>query len=510
MAESQVYLRTPDRNLADRYLRATEKYLRLYSQLIGPYPYAKFALVENFWESGYGMPSFTLLGPRVIRLPFILHTSYPHEILHNWWGNGVYVDYGKGNWSEGLTSYLADHLIREQQGEGAAYRRDTLQKYADYVAEENDFPLERFRGRHGEASQAVGYGKTLMMLHMVRRQVGDRRFIEGLRLFYDRNRFQSAGFDDLRLAMEDTGEQDLSHLFRQWTSRTGAPRLELHEIGVEEDAGGYRLSGQLRQIQPEQAYRIRVPMFIQLQGEEELLQLNLEMNNKRLPLDILLERRPLRLIVDPGFDLFRRLDPSEIPSSLGQLFGAEKMTFILPSEAPEKLKQAYRELAASWSNSETGGNKVWDNRLKNLPKDDAVWIMGTENLFAEAYYQAAGEQLDRPSRSGVELDGRDFSIDEYSFAMAARVPDKPEQALALLSLHDAEAMPGLARKLPHYGKYSYTLFEGDQPTNVLKGQWQVTESALSIDLTEGESYQPIPVPHSKPLTDSLAINPDSG
>ena len=90
--------------------------------------------------------------------------------------------------------------------------------------------------------------------------------------------------------------------------------------------------------------------------------------------------------------------------------------------------------------------------------------------------------------------------------MTARVPDRPEQAIALLSLHDAEAMPGLARKLPHYSKYSYTLFEGDRPTNVLKGQWQVTESALSIDLTEGESHRLIPIPDSKPLTDSLGVD----
>jgi len=71
--------------------------------LIGPYPYSKFALVENFWETGYGMPSFTLLGPSINPVPVHHHLVYPHEILHNWWGNGVFVDYATGNWSEGLT-----------------------------------------------------------------------------------------------------------------------------------------------------------------------------------------------------------------------------------------------------------------------------------------------------------------------------------------------------------------------------------------------------------------------
>jgi len=114
-----AFLRTPDAALAGKYLETTGQYLDMFGKLIGPYPYTKFALVENFWETGYGMPSFTLLGPKVIRFPFILHSSFPHEILHNWWGNGVYVDPDAGNWCEGLTAYLADHLIKEQQGQGA-------------------------------------------------------------------------------------------------------------------------------------------------------------------------------------------------------------------------------------------------------------------------------------------------------------------------------------------------------------------------------------------------------
>ena len=91
--EALVYLRQKDDALAGKYLEATAQYLEMYRGLIGPYPYGKFALVENFWETGYGMPSFTLLGPQIIRFPFILTSSYPHEILHNWWGNSVFVDY---------------------------------------------------------------------------------------------------------------------------------------------------------------------------------------------------------------------------------------------------------------------------------------------------------------------------------------------------------------------------------------------------------------------------------
>src|SRR5262249_22934203 len=139
-----AFLRKPDQALADRYLDATAQYLEMYSGLLGPYPYSKFALVENFWQTGYGMPSFTLLGDEIIRFPFILHSSYPHELLHNWWGNGVFVDLAGGNWCEGLTAYLADHLIAEQRGQGADHRRAILQRVTNYVTPENDFPVSRF------------------------------------------------------------------------------------------------------------------------------------------------------------------------------------------------------------------------------------------------------------------------------------------------------------------------------------------------------------------------------
>ncbi|MCF6183579.1 MAG: hypothetical protein L3J56_02940, partial [Bacteroidales bacterium] len=163
----KAFLRTPDETLANKYSEVTEQYMKMYEDMLGKYPYSKFALVENFWETGYGMPSFTLLGEKIIRFPFILHSSYPHELLHNWCGNSVYVDFSEGNWCEGTTAFMADHLIKEQRGAGEEYRRSTLQKFTNLVNKENDFPLSKFRSRYDGASEAIGYGKALMMWQML-------------------------------------------------------------------------------------------------------------------------------------------------------------------------------------------------------------------------------------------------------------------------------------------------------------------------------------------------------
>jgi len=492
---AMVWLRQPDEALADRYLDATERYITLYDRLIGPYPYAKFALVESFWESGYGMPSFTLLGPTVIRLPFILHSSYPHEILHNWWGNSVYVDYASGNWAEGLTSYLADHLLKEQQGQGAAYRRDTLLSYANWVKGGNDTPLVRFRGRHGEASQAAGYGRMLMFMHMLRLRLGDRLFVEGLRRFYRENRFRIASFDDLQAAFEAVSGDRLKAEFRQWTQRTGAPALSLEKVSARKKDGKWQLTGVLRQTQQEAPFQLRVPLYVQLEGVQEPALRWLEMKERKLEFALAFGRRPLQLRVDPLYDLFRRLGPDEIPSSLGALFGAQKLTLILPRKAPQAERAAWKALAESWRQRYPRIIVRWDDELQQLPGDSACWVLGAANRLAPRVTGALVSQGVKLSPQTVTLEGRTLSLAGNSLVLTGRAP----LPVGLVLATSATAVTALARKLPHYGKYGYLLFQGDQAVNRVKGQWWAGASSLTAVLAKDRELPPLQPPDHPPL-----------
>jgi aminopeptidase N len=67
----------------------------------------------------------------------------------------------------------------------------------------------------------------------------------------------------------------------------------------------------------------------------------------------------------------------------------------------------------------------------------------------------------------------------------ARRPANPDQALGWLAADQPAALPGLGRKLPHYGRYSYLAFSGTAPENVLKGQWPVVDSPLSVRFEPG-------------------------
>ncbi len=374
-----AFLRTPDENLANKYLETTAQYLEMYRQLIGPFPFTKFALVENFWPTGYGMPSFTLLGEQIIRFPFILHSSYPHELLHNWWGNSVYVDFTSGNWCEGLTAYLADHLIKEQRGQGDDYRRSTLQGYTDYVNSGNDFPLSEFLSRHDASSQAVGYGKCLMLCEMLREKVGDEAFVQGLQIFYRDNRWEQASFDDLRLAFESASGQELGDFFKQWVERPGAPSLQLTGAAVAREGDSYRLSFTIEQTQNDAPFRLQVPVAVSFGHGIEKRVVDLDAPSESV--DFLFEDEPLLVQVDQAFNVFRTLHHNEIPPSFSKIFGAEKTLILLPSAADAEQLARYRQLAEAWcGDGEDSPVLRLDSEVGGLPADQAVWIFGEENI----------------------------------------------------------------------------------------------------------------------------------
>ncbi len=480
--EAMVFLRQPDEELASRYLEATERYLAMYEKLIGPYPYKKFALVENFWETGFGIPSFTLLGPKVIRFPFILHSSYPHEILHNWWGNSVFPEYEKGNWTEGLTAYLADHLIKEQMGLATEYPQATLQKYTDYVSSERDFPLTEFKTRLSSPTEAVGYGKSLMFFHMLRLGLSDEMFVGGLREFYHKYRFRLASFTDLQRIFEEVSGKNLEDQFNQWINRTGAPEITISDARAQAEGSNYILTALLKQIQPGEAYFLRIPVAVTMEKQSRAYQTQLVMEEKRLQLNLRLPAEPLRIDIDPEFDLFRKLNRDEVPPALTQAFGAKKVLVLLPTASTdEALFESYRKLSRSWSQSGPEDVEVkLDSEMARLPSDRAAAIFGWDNLFLNEITAALSEYDVSINRQAVRIEATKLQRKNHCVVLTARHPKNKDMALTWVASDVAQALPGLARKLPHYQKYSYLGFKGAEPVNILKGRWPILNSPMSV------------------------------
>ena len=488
--EVLAYLRSPDPNLAAKYMDATERYLQLYEPLLGNYPYSKFALIENFWETGYGMPSFTLLGQQVIRFPFILESSYPHEILHNWWGNGVYPDYESGNWSEGLTAYLADHLFQEMNGVGHEYRKEMLARYKNYVAESVDFPLAEFTSRNSAATQAVGYGKTLMLWHMLRIELGDELFLEGLRKLYTDYKYKRASFTDIANLYSQLSGVDLSPFFNQWVNRTGAPELS---VAVEE-ANNNQVRIMFAQTQFGDPYSLNVPVALYYENEPEPQIYDVSLSQKLEGVMAEDYENLQAVLVDPFFDVFRQLDREETPPTIGELFGARQIAFVLPRSE----RQHWVQMAENFGQG-VAFEILYADEIEGLPEDKSVWILGRENPFVDNVSASVRPYGVEYSDTGVSLAGSEIAYTSRASVITGRHPADPELALGWIHIDDMIAMPGMIEKLPHYGKYSYLSFVGEEPTNDVSGIWTSSDSPLqwvNPELTRPIQWESLPIPES--------------
>ena len=237
-----------------------------------------------------------------------------------------------------------------------------------------------------------------------------------------------------------------------------------------------------------------VPVVINAEHGEprELL---VEFDGRSARFDTMLPAAPVRIAVDPGFDTFRRLLPEESPVALSNLFGAETGLMLLPADAPQPLRDGYQALASAWQQGHPGWQVAADDVVDRLPDDRPVWLFGWENRhLGELAAIDSGFALDTEQQA-VSLPGWDQTSEpagEQDNASIALTTRRGEQALGWVATADVAALPGLARKLPHYGKYGYLLFTGSAPDNRLKGQWPAGDSPLMHWFTDARPVLQLP------------------
>ncbi len=465
-----TYLLPQNSHLAATYLSATSGYIALYSDLFGPYPFEKFAVVENFFPTGFGFPSYTLMGGSVLRLPFIVHTSLGHEIAHCWWGNGVYVDYDEGNWSEGLTSYVADYLYQEIQSAEAArdYRRQWLRNFSTLVRPQNDFALSRFQSRYDPVTKAIGYDKGAMVFHMIRRVIGEEAFWGSLRDIYRDRLFQPTSWSDLQRAFEIRGKRSLQNFFDQWVYRPGAPRFHVDVASTEKRGNEWKVDGRIMQEAPTYNF----PLTLELKTGKQTITRKIEVSGPTTLFELTCDDSPLKLTADPADDILRWLYPSEIPPAVNALKSAASVLTILSDNLDPALEKAARTLALSLG--------LKHNRF--VTEDQLNRQLLVENDILLIGYPRSKDLLKKiPPR--VAIRQKSFSLDGSLFDKASDAffgifdhPYAENRIAALFMPLSSQYADIVAAKITHYGKYSYLTFQ--MGANRDKGFWPVESSPL--------------------------------
>jgi aminopeptidase N len=442
----RTYFHPEIATLAEGYLDAVLGYLNLYEGWIGAYPFTEFSVVSSPTPTGFGMPTLTYLGVDVLKLPFIRATSLGHEVLHNWWGNGVFVEYARGNWSEGLTTFMADYHYKQRQGPAAAHemRLEWLRDFAALPASE-DRPLNRFVARYHGASQIVGYNKTAMVFQMLRDLIGTAAFDAGIREFWRAHQFRVASWNDLRRAFEGASKRDLGWFFAQWLDRAGAPSVRFADARAAPHGDAWRVSVTLAQGAP--AYRLRVPVRVRTERGEEARIVDLESERSVASFETV--GQPVALLLDPDLELFRRLAPDEAPPILREVMVHPAPTLaVLPNGAAAEV-----------------GRKLAAELLDHPPK---AFAAGGPVPPGPLLVIGLSDGLD-PWLAQHGLPGRPAVAARKGTAQIWTATRGDDRTLVVVSARDADALAALARPLPHYGRQSWVVFDGAKAID--RGVW---------------------------------------
>ncbi|WP_353570707.1 ChaN family lipoprotein [Candidatus Albibeggiatoa sp. nov. BB20] len=445
----QTYFFKQDANLADTYLDYAQQYIEIYEKLLTPYPYKRFAIVENILPTGYAMPTYTLLGQTVIKLPFIVKTSLGHEILHSWFGNMVYADFEQGNWLEGLTTYLADHYYKKKSGEDVEYRKNILLQYQAYVNSENSLAINEFRVRNNKTQSNVGYGKTMMLFHQLQQLVGEELFLQIFRDLLQNYAHQKISWQHIQIAFETATQQDLAAFFEQWITRKDIPDFLIKNARFAVVQGQQQFSFSIEQ-QTEQPYQLRLPIVVEdMKGKHKQW---IEVTEKQQDLTLMLTSPPLNVTIDPDYDLMRTLSETEKTPVLSNILAKGS---ILVSIKPEQ-KELYQPLIKGLGIANVEYVEPEDVTFVELQKN-TVLIVGADNL--------ALSMLRQPMEKPTE----DLVLQVY------KNPYNLQQNILWLYSSSVDVSRNVAHRIAHYGQYSQLSF--NQARNTQKN---IAETANGI------------------------------
>lgn len=201
--------------------------MNLYIDLFGDYPYAdeKYGHAQFGWSGGMEHTTVSFMGS-------FSRNLIAHELGHQWFGNKVTCGSWRDIWlSEGFATYMSGLVIENLDGEKPFknWKQQTVASItsapdgAVHLTEADTLNVSRiFNGR-------LSYNKAGMLLHMLRKKLGDTDFYQGLKNYLNDPdlAYGYAKSEDFIRIMEEASHQDLSEFFADWLYGQGYPSYTL-------------------------------------------------------------------------------------------------------------------------------------------------------------------------------------------------------------------------------------------------------------------------------------------
>ncbi|MCS6962911.1 MAG: M1 family aminopeptidase [Thermoflexus sp.] len=239
-----------DPGQAEAALETAADALVRFSEVFSPYPFPELDLVEvplSGGAAGVEASGLVMIGEEMFRMGDlgalfggdgidILEFVIVHEVAHQWWYGIVGNDAHREPWlDEGLTNWSTMFWIERVRGKAAAEAAWDALVLLPYRIRlmEGDLPLNLPAERYSQMDYvAVVYGKGAWMFEVLRREMGEERFLVFLQRYLERHRFGWATGDSWRAALAEIwGKERAEAFYRKWVEGTGITSADLPRGG---------------------------------------------------------------------------------------------------------------------------------------------------------------------------------------------------------------------------------------------------------------------------------------
>ena len=199
------------------------------------YAWPKYAQVAVFdFPGGMENVSATTMG---VFLTDKRAGNYPssslnsHELAHQWFGDLVTCkDWGDIWLNESFATFFEMFYTEHLDG-AAAYEREVENNTQGYLRSaaraKRALSTNMYSDPDAMFESGHTYAKGGVILHMLRRELGDKLFFKGLGAYLEKFRYQPVETADLEGALSAYTKRDLKPFFDQWVRKPGHPVLDM-------------------------------------------------------------------------------------------------------------------------------------------------------------------------------------------------------------------------------------------------------------------------------------------
>jgi aminopeptidase N len=244
-----------------------------------------------------------------------------HEVAHQWWGNRVTTNFYRDGWlMEALANVSALLYVEKRKGAQSAavmldsYRSALLEKGANGQIADAAGPVSfgpRLTSSVTPAAYiSITYGKGLWVMQMLRRRMGDERFLALLADLVKQYDHREITTDEFRQAAAahlppHSDDPKLETFFDQWVNGTGIPALKL-SYAVKGKAPQLRLVGTITQTDVESDFSSLAPVEIEVARGQTVTQW-VRTSGEPVTFTVPLKQAPLKVALDPHYAVLRRM-----------------------------------------------------------------------------------------------------------------------------------------------------------------------------------------------------------